>query len=224
MRRRTPRVGPASGPVTGRVSGAEPALPLLALGESPVAGWGAPDHEQAVCGRLAAALATRSGRTVHWQACGRDGITAARVRRELLPGIEHPPGGIVVVALGVNDTAGLTPPRTWSRELGGLITDLRMRLRPAAIAISGVPPMQCFPALPQPLSGVLGLRAALLDVLARDVALASGCLFVPMPRHGGAEFFCVDGFHPSPAGHARWAGLLAAALAPAVAADDPTAA
>lgn len=224
MRRRTPRVGPAGGPVAGRIPGADPPLPLLVLGESPVAGWGAPTHELAVTGRLAAALARDSGRAVDWRACGRDGITVGGVRRELLPDVELAPGGIAVVALGVNDTVGLTPPRTWARELAALIADLRARLQPAAIAIAGVPPMQRFPALPQPLAGVLGLRAALLDALARDIAAAAGCRFVPVPRDGDAGFFCPDGFHPSPAGHARWAELLATALAPDAAGRDPTAA
>ncbi|WP_353251995.1 SGNH/GDSL hydrolase family protein [Salinisphaera sp. PC39] len=224
VRRRTPRVGPAAGAATGHVAGATPPLSLLTLGESPVAGWGAPDHGQAITGRLAAALARRTGRAVDWRARGRDGVTAARTRRELLPGLDPVPGGIVVAALGVNDSVGLTPPRAWRRELAGLIDDIRARLRPATIAISGVPPMHRFPALPQPLAGALGLRAALLDAIARDAAVAAGCRFVPVPRDGGPDFFCTDGFHPSPAGHARWADILAAALAPEIAPHDTDAA
>lgn len=224
VRRRTPRIGPATGAETGRAAGAAAPLPLLTLGESPVAGWGAPDHEQAVTGRLAAALARHTGRAVDWRARGRDGITAARSRQELLAGLDPLPGGIVVVALGVNDVAGLTSPRVWQRELTGLIDDIRRHLQPATITISGVPPMQCFPALPQPLAGALGLRAALLDAIARDVAIAADCRFVPVPRDGDPGFFCADGFHPSPAGHARWAEILAASLAPEIAPDDAGAA
>ncbi len=76
--RRVPRLPGAAGPAFGRVEGREPMLRLLALGESTVAGVGAPTHAEALAGQLAQALAAHGGRAVGWRAAGQIGATAAR--------------------------------------------------------------------------------------------------------------------------------------------------
>ena len=53
-----------------------------------------------------------------------------------------------------------------------LFFDLRVRVGPARLLVSGVPPMEMFPALPAPLRQFLGLRAA--RVGARDPAAGEG--------------------------------------------------
>lgn len=219
VRREVPEVAPARGPDTGLFPGAGPALRLLVIGESPVAGYGAPTHEQAISGQLAATLGRRTGRAVTWRALGADGVTAERVRRELLPRLGPDPVDIAVIALGVNDTVSLTRPARWAKELGNLIAELRSHVRPALVVVSGVPPMDRFPALPQPLAAMLGLRARLLDALAREVALDRNASFAPAPVEGDRSYFCADGFHPSPVGYESWARHLAAAVP-----DPPSAA
>jgi hypothetical protein len=71
VRRRTPKVPEAIGPSSGRVQGGEPALRLVVIGESTVAGVGAPTHAEALTGQLAVAIARKRQRAVRWQALGR---------------------------------------------------------------------------------------------------------------------------------------------------------
>jgi hypothetical protein len=80
-RRRALRLAPAAGPQQG-VAGAEfdgPALRVLLLGESTVAGVGVACQSQALVGQLAQALAAQQRRPVAWQACGENGITAIKL-------------------------------------------------------------------------------------------------------------------------------------------------
>jgi lysophospholipase L1-like esterase len=67
-----------------------------------------------------------------------------------------------------------------------------------------------FPVLPQPLRGLLGSRAMLLDRAARQLAPhLDRVVYAPMPLPLTSTMFCADGFHPSPAGYQRWGSGLA---------------
>ena len=167
VRKHTPRLPEAAGPTAGTISAVGVPLRLLVIGESTVAGVGAPDHAHALTGQIAAALATRTGRTVHWHAVGKIGATARVARTRLVPEIPEAPVDIIVLALGVNDVLRFHAPGRWTRDLTQLITDLRERVGAAPIVLASVPPMGRFPAFPQPLRGVLGWRAAALDRAAR---------------------------------------------------------
>lgn len=157
VRRVTPRLPGASGPVTGFVPGGDP-LRLLVLGESTVDGVGAASHEEALTGQLALALAERTGRGVRWQAVGCTGANARVVLEELLPAAE--PADLVVIALGVNDTIELHSAGRYRRDLLRLVVAVRRELGPVPVLLVGVPPMGRFPVLPQPLRAVLGARSA----------------------------------------------------------------
>ena len=52
VRKHTPRLPEAPGPTVGTIPAAGYALRLLVIGESTVAGCGAPDHAQALTGQL----------------------------------------------------------------------------------------------------------------------------------------------------------------------------
>jgi len=217
VRKNTPRLPGASGPTSGLVAGAGPPLRLLAVGESTVAGVGAPDHAQALTGQIAAALAEQSGRGVSWRACGMIGASAATLRRRLLPDLAPAPADIIVLALGVNDVLELNAPGRWARDLAGLIDDLRGLAGPAPVVLAAVPPMGRFPALPQPLRGVLGLRAHALDRAARRLAPSlDRVTHSPARLTVAAGMFCADRFHPSVQGYRRWGGLIAGSIAPLI--------
>ena len=57
--------------------GAEPALRLLMVGESPVAGVGVQSYRQSIAAQTAQALSKRLARPVCWQAIGKNGATVA---------------------------------------------------------------------------------------------------------------------------------------------------
>jgi lysophospholipase L1-like esterase len=210
VRRTTPRLPDASGPADGTVGQGEP-LDLLVLGESTVAGVGAGDHEEALAGQVAAALAVRSGRSVRWRAVGLSGADARAVYTHLLDTACARPADLVVLALGVNDTIGLHGATRYRKDLLRLVGALRARLGAPTVLLAGVPPMGGFPNLPQPLRAVLGLRSRVLDAAAAELAAVPGVVHAPMPSAlMAADSFAADGFHPGPAAYRIWGEQLAA--------------
>jgi lysophospholipase L1-like esterase len=212
-RRVTPRLPEAGGPVAGLAAAEHggPPLSLLTVGESPVAGVGVATHEEAITGQLAQALANRLQRPVSWRACGKNGVTAREALEQLMPQVPQQPVDIALVAFGVNDTTAFRPVASWRKDLQNVLAALDSRCRPQLIMLSGVPPMAHFPALPQPLRWVMGLKAATLDRAARE--LAPGLVrthYVPLALdpHDRA-MMASDGYHPSAKGCTAWAQLLA---------------
>ena len=219
VRATTPRLPEATGPRTGEIGGAGSGVDLLVLGESPAAGVGAADHQEALAGQVARTLAAESGRGVRWRVLARNGATAATARDELLAPAAGVAADVVVVALGVNDTLRLRSPGRWTGDLRRLIGLVRERCGAVPIVLAAVPPMGVFPGLPQPLRGVLGLRAAVLDRAAARLAVQMDAVrnvSVPLPAGAVDDFFCADRFHPSPHGYALWGAALGRAAAQAL--------
>lgn len=210
-RARTPRLPEASGARHGVQPGAGEPLVLLAVGESPVAGVGVDMQEEAITARLAASLAESTGRAVHWNACGRNGATVRDAMHELLATVPAQPVDVLLLAFGVNDAVAFRPVRAWRRDMLALVAALRERCAPKLVLLSGVPPMGEFPALPQPLRWVLGLKAAALDRALRQLAAEGAGLHVPLDlgRPTDAALAAEDGYHPSAEGCRVWASMLA---------------
>lgn len=211
VRRRTARLEEANGERAGTLAGSTPAIRIAGLGESPMAAVGLADQSQGVIPRLAAEVAAASGQRVMWQTAAESGATTRFTTENLLGRVDAGPTDLVVVGLGVNDCLSLHSARRWQQDLQQLLDAIRRRLEPKRIILTGVPPMQHFPALPFPLSSMLGLRAALLDAVSRHLARGNAdVLHAPMnftERAGG--MFCSDGFHPDATAHAAWARQLA---------------
>ncbi|MGB0213100.1 SGNH/GDSL hydrolase family protein [Algiphilus sp.] len=213
LRRDTPRLEEAPGPREGEVAGEAPVIRLAVIGESTAAGVGAPDHARGLAGRSAAALAARTGRAVRWSAHGHNGATARQTRYRHVPEVDRGTG-VVVVALGVNDVLSGCAPETWRHNLEKLLASTRRRAPGAIIVVSAVPPMGHFPAIPQPLRALLGVRAQAFDRISALVAAACPrALYVPLPYEGGSDYFCEDRFHPSALGYDRWGTLTGEAAA-----------
>ncbi|KJS28760.1 MAG: hypothetical protein VR64_23295 [Desulfatitalea sp. BRH_c12] len=215
VRRRTPKLPEAAGPNRGWIAARGVPLRVLVIGESTVAGVGARTHAQALTGQLAAALARKTERTVQWHAVGRSGASAREVHRLLQPALKAEIADLAVLALGVNDVLHFRSASGWRKDLQHLIATLRAHLGTLPVLLAPVPQMQHFPALPQPLRGVLGLRARVLDRASGRLARQmTRVVHVPLVMDANAaDFFCRDGFHPSEAGYAVWAEQLAAAAA-----------
>lgn len=216
--------GPATGgpDAIGGVRGAGGmALRLAVVGDSAAAGVGAPTHDEALGGQLAAALAGLTGRTVSWRVVARSGATARTVRRDLLERLTDPHTrwrpDLVVLVVGVNDATRLRPPPAFGRDVASLVAAVRARLgEPTPILLAGLPPVDRFPALPPPVRRVLGAYARRLDRrLGRVAAAGEGVYHLPvgaLPVYRD-DLFAADGFHPGPVGYRVWARLLAAQAA-----------
>ena len=212
-RRRTLRLPEAAGPNQGEIPGAGPPIRLVVLGESTAAGVGAATQAEALAGQTAYALARETGRPVHWLAVGRIGATAHSTCHDLVSQLPHHPVDRVILALGVNDTTRLHTLRRWTADLQQVIAAVRQRVGPAPILLTGVPPLDRFPALPQPLRRVIGLRGRLLDQAAANLAQhLPNVTHHPIPT-ASSDTFAPDGYHPSPAGYQAWGAHLAEAIA-----------
>ena len=211
-RRRALRLSPAAGEPRGLAGGALPGEPLrvLLVGESSVLGVGVAHLEQALVGQLAQALATRLQRPVAWRICGENGIRVHEAALRLLPDALGEPVDCALLVFGVNDATGLSSRRRWSAGLERMIVALQGH--GAQVTLSGVPPLQHFPALPWLLRVLLGWRAALLDGWARRLAARLGAGHHAVALRVGADYLAEDGFHPSARGYRVWAEALAERL------------
>ena len=213
VRRSTVRLPDAAGEPHGELPGALPALRLWTLGESTVAGVGASTQEDAMPRQVAGHVARHTGRAVAWDALGISGITVeglhARVSR--LPAV--PSAHACVVAVGVNDTTGMTRARRFVEGMDALVALVRRRVGAAVpVVVAGVPPMQHFPALPQPLRLAMGLRSQVLDAALRAwCARQDAVVHVPTSPRPDWDF-AADGYHPGPRSYRAWSAALAEAV------------
>jgi lysophospholipase L1-like esterase len=222
VRKRIPRLPDAAGSRSGEalVNPGVDTLHIAIVGESTAVGVGASTLDEALPGHLARALAARTGNKVLWGVLGGNGMTVQRV----LSSIGTQAQGrydAAVVLLGVNDVFRLTPIKAWRSNLRLLEKSLAER-GCQVIVFSAVPPVGQFPALPQPLRAVLGIRAALLDhhlaKLARELPGVSHCS-VRFPTHQASV--ATDGVHPSAEGYRDWAEQLVVAVSAGLAAAGP---
>lgn len=212
-RRVTPRLPEAGGPVEGVCGTSHGGTPLtlLTVGESPVAGVGVDNHDEAITGQLAQAMSGAMRRPVAWRACGKNGVTAREALEVIVPMIPASPVDVALVAFGVNDTTAFRTVSRWERDLCDVLEALGQRCHPDLILLSGVPPLRHFPALPQPLRWVMGLKADVLDEAARELSRERrDVCYVPLALDtGDRTMMASDGYHPSAKGCTAWAALLA---------------
>ncbi|MFL9880028.1 SGNH/GDSL hydrolase family protein [Herbaspirillum rhizosphaerae] len=219
-RRITPRMPEAAGERHGICVPAQPVSPeatpysLLAIGESPVAGVGVVTQEQAITAQLAHNLALRWQRPVSWIAFGKNGATVADAIRDVAPQLPNGKVNVVLIAFGVNDSTAFRSSARYRADLATLTQLVQQRLHPDLLVIAGVPPLRLFPALPQPLRHVLGLKADTLSDAAKALASATPqTIFVPVESNArDRSLMAVDGYHPSTSGVILWAEQLAAAI------------
>jgi lysophospholipase L1-like esterase len=216
VRRDTPKLPEAAGARHG-VAGADRLgrpLRLLILGDSSAAGVGAAVQDEALSGRLVERLAPALQRPLAWRLLARTGTTT-REALDLLEGAAPEPFDVAVVALGVNDATALRPLARWLADVERLHGALHARHRLRRVLWSGLPPMHRFPALPQPLRGVMGLHARAMDAAlgrwcaARPAGVRPRATHVPLPSMRDPALVASDGFHPGPGAYRVWADALA---------------
>ncbi|MBW4708684.1 SGNH/GDSL hydrolase family protein [Roseobacter sp. YSTF-M11] len=203
---RTPRLPEPEGHRTGEAGQGRP-LRLLIVGDSSAAGVGADQQEDALSGQLVAPLAAEF--CVSWRLIAQTGLTT----RKLTERLAAEPGGsfdIAVTALGVNDVTRLTPADRWVAQTRALHELLRSHFGVSQIYVTAVPPLQAFPALPDPLAGFLGRHAAVLSSALSRAQTERTTARVVQPDWGlDPDVMASDGFHPGPALYQRWGAEMA---------------
>jgi lysophospholipase L1-like esterase len=178
---------------------------MLAIGESTVAGLGARTHETALAGQFARALSERIKRSVHWHVIGKNGVTAKRALRELVPQI---PAGekfdYIVVGLGGNDVLKLSSPLKWRRYMTKLLRRLREDHPESVIFVTNVAAVRLSPILPQPIKFILWQLSRLHNANIKQFSREFDRVFYyEQPETVPPDFFA-DGLHPSESGYAVW--------------------
>ena len=192
------------------VSGSGTRLRILICGDSSAAGVGAPHQSKALSGQLVAAL--ENDFRVEWKLPARSGATTAKTMT-LLRQTAPAPFDVAVTAIGVNDATsrlGRAAFNSQQRELENL---LRERFHAKLIIRSGLPPVDGFPALPQPLRWYLGQRASQFDKdLRLSAVMQPDTCFVDLRFTRDAGLMAVDGFHPGPEIYRDWGRRVAALI------------
>lgn len=198
------RLPDAEGETSGKISGNDEAIKLLAIGESTVAGIGAKTHKDALTGQFAKHLNLKTGKTIEWQAVGHSGITIKRTLSELVPKIPEIEFDLIVVALGGNDVFTLNSPQNFRRDMSELLKILRQKNPTSEIFLANVPMVRDFLALSHPLKYVLTQLAKLHHFNAIDLVsnLENVYYFDDVGRV--TEEFFSDGIHPSAVGYSQW--------------------
>lgn len=212
VRRRGARFMDAAGEPEGRVAGPEP-VRLLAIGDSIIAGVGCRTLARACVGQTALQLAERLGRGVTWRSLGQTGATTGDIFHRLVPELPEESVEFVLISAGVNDMTGLKTIPEWCDRLACLMEAVHRHSPHARVVMLGIPPMGCFPRLPQPLRALFGLRARGFDrAAAQRLESIPYAVYAPFDRKLQPDEFAPDGYHPSEESCTRMAGLLADAL------------
>jgi len=205
VRRRTPRFMGPRGDLHG-VYGQSPRQRIIGIGDSIIAGVGADLPEQTITAQLALCWQEKTGIDTHWTGHGKIGARVERIKAIAESLTYDDQTVLVLISTGVNDITSLTAVDDWINALEALVTDAQGRYPRAQIALLGIPPLELFPALPNPLKQILGWRAADYDRAARGYAEnRSGIFYVPITTRPTINEFASDGFHPSAASYAALA-------------------
>lgn len=184
------------------VSGQGPDLRLLILGDSSAAGVGTSHQEEALLGHMRKRLSQTN--TVHWTVDAKTGATTADTIARL-NNRQQQKFDVVSVSLGVNDITTLVPRALWLRRYANLLRLIEQKFEPDVICVTGIPQMEYFPLLPQPLRWVLGAQARRFDcALRRLVADRRGYRFVELDFEPDVSQMSPDGFHPGPKMYSEW--------------------
>lgn len=180
---------------------------LLVVGDSTAAGVGVESQRDGLPGNLARAIRRRLGRGVEWTVVARSGATTGNIRHFFLGLATRQQFDLVFLSTGVNDVMQLRASRDFTDDLTAIVERFGEVNPRAHVLLPGIPRMEQFASLPDPLGRILGARAYRLNVTARHRVVDQHPLVIhtpPWPIHSPG-FFATDGFHPAAAGYHAWA-------------------
>lgn len=195
---------------------------LLGLGDSGMAGVGVTQPADALPAQIAQRVAASTGRPVHVVSHAQRGARTHDVlTKQLAPNLGTP--DVVILLVGTNDVTHLTPARQLADDTAYLLD--RLHRLGAPVVMSSLPEFGAMRAVPAVLRAVLRFRAVAVRRIHVRAALDAGrgVHLVDVRELVGREFLTnadlmsPDRFHPSEAGHARIADVLAPAVLDAIA-------
>ncbi|QNX89079.1 SGNH/GDSL hydrolase family protein [Acinetobacter seifertii] len=210
VRKNTPRLLEPKGEREGGIGQGKP-LSLLILGDSAAAGVGVETQKEALSGAIIQELQNEF--FLQWKLHAKTGDTTRQVFHALQHSEERK-YDVIVTSIGVNDVTKLTSAKSWIQQQKQLFEHIQKRFQPKLIIVSGVPPMQHFPALPNPLAWLFGQYAEQMNQkLQQWLAPQSQFKFLQYDIETFQAMnltMASDGFHPSKEVYEIWGRQIAA--------------
>lgn len=210
VRKNTPRLLEPKGEREGGIGQGKP-LSLLILGDSAAAGVGVETQKDALSGAIIQELQNEF--FLQWKLHAKTGDTTRQVFHALQH-LEERKYDVIVTSIGVNDVTKLTSVKSWIQQQKQLFEHIQKRFQPKLIIVSGVPPMQHFPALPNPLAWLFGQYAEQMNQkLQQWLAPQSQFKFLQYDIETFQAMnlsMASDGFHPSKEVYEIWGRQIAA--------------
>lgn len=208
VKKSTPRLPEANGIRKGKIGLGKP-LSILILGDSAAAGVGVDTQTEALLGSLLKVLEPDFEINYQLEAKTRDTTSQVLERTKSL---ENHSFDVVITSVGVNDVTKLTSPKKWIQQQHLFYKIIEDKFTPKLILVTGVPPMNLFPALPNPLGWLFGQYSNEMNKkLEQFVKTQSKYHLIQFDL---AHFKALnlemaeDGFHPSKEIYQLWASEL----------------
>lgn len=204
VKKKTLRLPEPAGEREGLIGQGKP-LSILIVGDSAAAGVGVDHQEDALTGAILSQL--QQDYQIRWKLQAKTGDATSNVIRvlEKIPAEHY---NVVVTSVGVNDVTKLTPADVWIKKQQKLYQAIESRFSPELIIAAGVPPMNMFPALPNPLAWLFGHYAkAMNSELEKFVSKKANMQWIEydIKQYQALNLeMAKDGFHPSKEVYTLW--------------------
>ncbi|OTG76665.1 lipase [Acinetobacter sp. ANC 4169] len=204
VKKNTLRLPEPEGNRQGSVGNGKP-LSILIVGDSAAAGVGVEIQDDALLGAVLNQL--QDGYEISYQLEATTGHSSGQVIKT----VKNMPAqhfNVVITSVGVNDITKLTSPKGWIKKQQQLYAEINQKFTPELIIAAGVPPMNLFPALPNPLAWLFGQYAKGMNKnLAKFVQQHANMQWIEydLQRFRALNLeMAKDGFHPSKEIYTLW--------------------
>lgn len=175
-------------------------LSLLILGDSAAAGVGVEHQDDALLGAILHEL--KDDFEIDWKLQAKTGDTSSKVIHA------SDQYDVIVTSVGVNDVTKLIPVEVWIQKQEQLYSKIQQKFSPKLIIAAGVPPMNMFPALPNPLAWLFGQYAKQMNQqLEKFVNQQVNMQWIEydIEKYRAMNLqMAADGFHPSKEVYTLW--------------------
>lgn len=180
-------------------------LSILIVGDSAAAGVGVEHQDDALLGAILKDL--QHNFKIQWKLHAKTGDSTAKVICAIEQ-LETEHFDVVISSVGVNDVTKLMPADIWIQKQKKLYAMIQQKFSPELVIAAGVPPMNMFPALPNPLAWLFGQYAKKMNQqLAKFVASQDSMQWIEydIEKYRAMNLeMAADGFHPSKEVYTLW--------------------